>query len=109
MPSALWRARRQTWPLSQTDIGDALGLTPIYVNQIIKQLRLSALMAVSRRRIEVMNWAGLQAAGDFDPAYLHAASRSARFRLAHRVRIARPHATDSRVVAGLGADPAQGR
>jgi CRP-like cAMP-binding protein len=59
------------FPPSQAEIGDALGLTPIYVNQILKHFRVAGLMAILSRRIDVLDWAGLVRAGDFDPAYLH--------------------------------------
>jgi CRP-like cAMP-binding protein len=63
--------RSAAFPPSQAELGDALGLTPIYVNQILKQLRMAGLMTVLSRRIDVLDPDGLARAADFDPSYLH--------------------------------------
>jgi CRP-like cAMP-binding protein len=55
---------------SQSQIGDALALTPVHVNRTLKALRESNLIAVDGRIVRVINWPSLAAIGDFDPAYL---------------------------------------
>jgi CRP-like cAMP-binding protein len=70
--------RSASFPPSQAEIGDALGLTPIYVNQILKQLRVTGLMAVLSRRIDILDPEALARAADFDPSYLHLAPSEAR-------------------------------
>jgi CRP-like cAMP-binding protein len=55
---------------SQTQIGDALGLTTVHVNRTLKTLRESNVLAVERPIVRISNWPALAAIGDFDPAYL---------------------------------------
>lgn len=55
---------------SQTQIGDALGLTSVHVNRTLKGLRQSGVLSIDGRIIRVASWPSLAAMGDFDPAYL---------------------------------------
>lgn len=55
---------------SQTQIGDALGLTSVHVNRTLKALKESNLISIDGRIVRIMNWPSLAAIGDFDPAYL---------------------------------------
>lgn len=58
-------------PLTQVDLADALGITPIHVNRVLARLRGEGLIALETRTLTVRDWAGLAAAGEFDDAYLH--------------------------------------
>lgn len=58
-------------PLTQQEIGDALGLSNIHVNRITQELKEKKLMEVRRGRLHVLNWKQLRAAADFDATYLH--------------------------------------
>lgn len=58
-------------PLTQQEIGDALGLSNIHVNGITQELKEKKLTEVRRGRLHVLNWKKLRAAADFDPTYLH--------------------------------------
>ncbi len=58
-------------PLTQTELGDALGLTPVHVNRVLRELREHRLIAMARRQIHVLDVAGLQDIAAFDKAYLH--------------------------------------
>lgn len=58
-------------PLTQQEIGDALGLSVVHVNRILQDLRSEGLIAVSRRIFTIRNWNALRAIGHFDPTYLH--------------------------------------
>ena len=58
-------------PLSQADLGDALGITPVHVNRTLQELRRERLIAVHRGRVEVRDWDGLVRVGEFDDTYLH--------------------------------------
>ncbi len=58
-------------PLTQTDIGDALGLTNVHVNRVLQQLRGQEIIT-SRQTILVVNdWERLRQAAEFVPNYLH--------------------------------------
>jgi CRP-like cAMP-binding protein len=59
------------FPITQIEIGDALGLSSVHVNRSLQALRKEALIALKDGTLEVLDWKGLQVAGDFDPTYLH--------------------------------------
>lgn len=65
------------WPMTQEQIGDATGLTPVHVNRTIQALRKDGLIATGSRSVTVTDWPGLQRAGDFSRAYLHQAALGA--------------------------------
>jgi len=58
-------------PMSQEQLGDALGLTSVHVNRTLKGLEAEGLIQHSKRAVTVADWRGLQRAGDFSPHYLH--------------------------------------
>ena len=58
-------------PLTQTDMGDVLGVTPIHINRVLKELREKDLVTLKGRRLSIHDWARLSSFADFDPAYLH--------------------------------------
>ena len=64
-------------PLTQTEIGDALGVSTVHANRVIQELRANGLLTWVKRRLEVEDWEGLKVAGDFDPTYLHIQNREA--------------------------------
>ena len=61
-------------PLTQTDLADATGLTPVHVNRTLQHLRGDGLVELRARRLKIVNAKGLQAAGMFTPGYLHNAA-----------------------------------
>lgn len=62
-------------PLTQQDLADALGLSLVHINRTLRQLRRAGLITWEPGLLTVLDWPGLQAAGDFDPAYLHLIKR----------------------------------
>jgi CRP-like cAMP-binding protein len=69
--------------VTQTQLADATGLTPVHVNRVLRSLREDDLAAVSSRTVRVTNFAALAAAGDFEAGYLQADVRpEQRMRLA---------------------------
>ena len=54
-------------PLTQEQIGDALGLTGIHVNRMLSQLRRIGAVAVRRRKLRVLNAERLLAAAETAP------------------------------------------
>ncbi len=75
----LWRCRAVgleldqvvSLPLSQVDLADTLGLTPVHVNRVLKQLRHNGLVKLSNRVLTILDLPGLQAMAGFDSSYLH--------------------------------------
>ena len=61
-------------PMTQTQIGDATGLTPVHVNRTLKLLDTDGALLRDRNRFRVLQWERLCQIADFDPAYLHAAA-----------------------------------
>ena len=58
-------------PVTQEEIGDALGLSTVHVNRVLKELRGNGLISFKSSTVTVRDWEGLKEAGEFDPAYLH--------------------------------------
>jgi len=67
----LTTGRRCPFPLSQRDLADCMGLSPVHVNRTLQQLRAADLILLSGKVLTVPDFAALQAAGQFDPTYLH--------------------------------------
>lgn len=60
------------FPVTQSQLGDALGLTAVHVNRTLRALREEGLVTVYDRTVHILDWDGLVEAGDFDSSYLHA-------------------------------------
>lgn len=60
-------------PLTQEELGDALGLTPVHVNRVLKRLHEQELMTMRRQRILIPDIDRLRSTAGFDPSYLHLA------------------------------------
>jgi CRP-like cAMP-binding protein len=58
-------------PLTQEQIAEALGITPVHANRIIRQLREAKIVDISRGRVVVLNEAKLAQLAQFDDRYLH--------------------------------------
>jgi len=56
--------------ITQPQLGEALGLTPVHVNRTLKALRDQGIMGATGKRYQVLDWERLCALGDFDPVYL---------------------------------------
>jgi CRP-like cAMP-binding protein len=57
-------------PMTQEQLGDALGLTSVHVNRTLKALEEARLIARDKRTVTISNWEALRKVGDFDPSYL---------------------------------------
>jgi CRP-like cAMP-binding protein len=57
-------------PLTQTDIGDATGLSMIHVNRTLRKLRADGLITFHANVVTVHDWKRLQSTAGFDPSYL---------------------------------------
>jgi CRP-like cAMP-binding protein len=58
-------------PLTQEQIGEAMGITPIHANRIIKQLRAEGVMEFHRGYITILDKGKLAELAHFDDRYLH--------------------------------------
>ena len=58
-------------PMTQEQLADTTGLTPVHVNRVLKGLEAEGLITRQRRNVQFANWRALQDAGDFSRRYLH--------------------------------------
>lgn len=58
-------------PLTQTELGDSLGLTPVHVNRVLKEFRERRLIATAKKMLHLIDVPGLQAIAAFNEDYLH--------------------------------------
>ena len=58
-------------PLRYADLADALGLTTVHINRVLKEMRGKGLITLHRRMLEIHDWDELARIAEFDPAYLH--------------------------------------
>ena len=59
------------FPVTQEQLADATGLTPVHTNRTLQALRKDGLIQLTGGSLTVLDWDGLVAAGDFDELYLH--------------------------------------
>jgi CRP-like cAMP-binding protein len=70
--AGLGEATDYEMPMTQEQIADCTGLTPVHVNRTLKALEAENLITRrSSRSITVGDWKKLAEAGDFDSTYLH--------------------------------------
>lgn len=64
-------------PLSQLVLADALGMTAVHINRVLKELRLSGAMALKRGSVTILDPKKLVNIAGFDENYLHRRLRQA--------------------------------
>jgi CRP-like cAMP-binding protein len=60
-----------TLPMTQEQLGDCTGLTPVHVNRTLRDLDNDGITSRSKRAVTVNDWKRLAFEGDFSSAYLH--------------------------------------
>ena len=58
-------------PLTQEQFGEAMGITSIHVNRILKQLQNAGVMKIRRGRVTILDEEKFRGTADFDELYLH--------------------------------------
>lgn len=58
-------------PLTQVELADACGTTPIHLNRVVRKLREEGLADISRGRVTILDHEGLNRLGRFAPTYLY--------------------------------------
>lgn len=58
-------------PMTQDQLADAVGLTPVHVNRTLKALEAEGLITRNKRTVSFPDWRRLREAGDFNQRYLH--------------------------------------
>lgn len=62
---------RIEFPLTQIVLADALGLTPVHVNRVLRKLRLAGAMEIGKGTLILADPAALARIAGFDDNYLH--------------------------------------
>lgn len=58
------------FPLTQDDLADVLGLTPVHINRKLQQLRQENLITLRSKQLTILDLRTLQQIAGFDSAYL---------------------------------------
>ena len=58
------------FPLTQDDLADVLGLTPVHINRKLQQLRQDGLITLRSKQLTIHDLRMLQQIAGFDPSYL---------------------------------------
>jgi CRP-like cAMP-binding protein len=64
------------FPLSQAEVSECLGLTPVHTNRTLQELRRRGLIELERGRLTILDLAAVKKLGEFDPMYLYVERRS---------------------------------
>jgi CRP-like cAMP-binding protein len=59
------------WPITQDELADATGLSPLHVNRTLKQMREDGLIEFGRKKLKVLDPDRLREEARFNPNYLH--------------------------------------
>jgi CRP-like cAMP-binding protein len=84
-------------PITQNELADALGLTPIHVNRVLQNLRQDGVLDFKRSLVTISNVDRVAELSDFDPLYLHQSCGESRM----------PPASDGPHISKERADVAQ--
>ena len=57
-------------PLTQNQLADAAGLTPVHVNRTLQELKRGGLLRFDSGRVDIPDWDALAAIAEFGPSYL---------------------------------------
>ncbi|MGH1575265.1 Crp/Fnr family transcriptional regulator [Methylobacterium sp. P31] len=58
----------------QAELADALGLTSVHLNRVLRTLRARKLVTLSGGTLTIEDWDALAAAAEFEPTFLHLAN-----------------------------------
>lgn len=63
-------------PMTQTDLADALGLTPVHINRVLKEMRGQTLITLRSNALVIEAWDELLRVSEFDSTYLQLENRA---------------------------------
>src|ERR1700712_845511 len=64
-------------PITQIDLGDALGLSNVHVNRVLMEMRGKSLITLRGNTLVIEAWDELNRVSEFDPTYLHLEKQAA--------------------------------
>lgn len=59
------------FPVTQEELADATGMTPVHVNRTLKQLRDDGLIELKGKVVSILDTAAVKEVAQFNPNYLH--------------------------------------
>lgn len=59
------------FPLTQAEIGEAIGISAVHTNRVLQQLRAQKVIATSGRTVKILDLRALETLAGFDPTYLN--------------------------------------
>lgn len=62
---------RCSFPITQADLSDALGISIVHTNRMLQDLRAENLIVLKGRTLEMLDLDGVRQLAGFDPSYLH--------------------------------------
>ncbi|PXA98608.1 Crp/Fnr family transcriptional regulator [Nostoc sp. 3335mG] len=62
--------------MTQSQLGEATGLTGVHINRTLRTLRQQQLIGVTNGSLTILDWHGLAALAEFDSHYLHLGERA---------------------------------
>jgi CRP-like cAMP-binding protein len=69
--AGLAEAHNYELPMTQEQLADAAGLTPVHVNRVLKELDRRGLIVRRKRAVSIPDWQKMREAADFSARYLH--------------------------------------
>ena len=69
-------------PMTQAELADALGLTPVHLNRVLRSLEGDGLINRSKRNVSFPDWERMRDIADFNDRYLHLAEQETGARVA---------------------------
>ena len=68
-----WIGRRQSlqFPITQTELAEALGISAVHVNRVIQSFRAEGILNIQRSKVTLRNMEQLLKIGGFNDLYLH--------------------------------------
>ena len=74
-PSCVADRCRYDFQVNQEVLSEILGMTPVHVNRMLRELRERGLLTFRSQIVEIASWSGLVALAEFDPFYLNLRQR----------------------------------
>ena len=59
------------FPITQTELGEALGISAVHVNRVIAEFRASGVLDIRRNQVRLKDFERLVEIGGFNELYLH--------------------------------------
>lgn len=64
-----------SFPITQAELGECIGLTVVHTNRVLRELREAGLVTFSRGIVDIHDFDRLREFADFDPSYLYLEKR----------------------------------